>query len=392
MNAADPAFPMRRPNPFDLPAEYRALREGCPVGRATLRDGRPVRLVTRYADVRAVLTDPGLSADRCAPGFPFLTAESEYLRRIKVFVGMDGAEHGVHRRMFTPDFSARKVAALRPYIQRCVDERLDRLLDAGPPADLVRTIALPIPALAIGRILGVPEADTASFEELAVRVITHGGAAPFEALVDYVKQLVRDKHGSTADDLISRVLREHVAPGRLELRALTIVLILILLAGYETTANTISVGLLALLRHPDQLAALRADPSAMPGAIAELLRYTSVAELATCRAATRDIEVAGTTIPAGTGVIPLAAAANRDPSVFPNPEVLDIHRDAQRHLAFGYGAHACMGAALAQLELDIVFSTVLARLPELRLAGELPDAAVKYDSVLFGLHELPVTW
>ncbi|QIS03256.1 cytochrome P450 [Nocardia brasiliensis] len=392
MSGPDPVFPMRRPSPFELPADYHAMREGCPVGRATLRDGAPVWLVTGYADVRSVLTDPGLSADRGAPGFPFLTAESEYLRRIKVFVGMDAPEHGVYRRMFTPEFSARKVAALRPYIQRCVDERIDRLLDAGPPADFVRAIALPVPALAIGRILGVPEADTDLFEELTVRVITHGGAQPFEALVDYVKQLVRAKHGSTAHDLISRVLREHVAPGRLELRALTIVLILILLAGYETTANTLSLGLLALLRHPAQWAALRADPSALPGAIAELLRYTSVAELATCRATTREVEVAGTTIPAGAGVIPLAAAANRDPSVFPNPEVLDIHRDAQRHLAFGYGAHACMGAALAQLELDIVFRTVLARLPELRLDGELPDAAVKYDSVLFGLHQLPLTW
>lgn len=392
MNETVPAFPLRRPNPFDLPAEYRMMREEQPVRCARLHNGKPVWLVSRYADVRAILTDPGISADRAAPGFPFLTGEAEYLRHIKVFVGMDAPEHGPHRRMFAPEFTARNVAALRPYIQRCVDERVGRLVDTGPPADLVAALALPVPALAIGRILGVPSSDSALFEELTVRVITHGGAEPFEALVDYVKRLVRAKQGSTDDDLISRVLREHVNSGELELRSMTIVLILILLAGYETTANTISLGVLALLRHPEQLAALRRNTAAMPAAIAELLRYTSVAELATCRAATRDIELAGTTIRAGDGVIPLAASANRDPSVFPNPDVLDIHRDARRHLAFGHGAHACMGAALAQLELDIVFTTLLSRLPNLRLAGELPDTAVKYDSVLFGLHALPITW
>ncbi|WP_378740238.1 cytochrome P450 [Nocardia brasiliensis] len=392
MTEAVPAFPLRRPNPFDLPAEYREMREAQPVRCARLRNGKPVWLVSRYADVRAILTDPGISADRAAPGFPFLTEESEYLRHIKVFVGMDAPEHGPNRRMFAPEFTARNVAALRPYIQRCVDERIDRLVDTGPPADLVAALALPVPALAIGRILGVPSSDSALFEELTVRVITHGGAEPFEALVDYVKQLVRAKQGSTDADLIARVLREHVDSGELELRSMTIVLILILLAGYETTANTISLGVLALLRHPEQLAALRRKPAAMPAAIAELLRYTSVAELATCRTATRDIELAGTTIKAGDGVIPLAASANRDASIFPNPDVLDIHRDARRHLAFGHGPHACMGAALAQLELDIVFTTLLTRLPELRSAGELPDTAVKYDSVLFGLHTLPITW
>jgi cytochrome P450 len=392
-----PAFPMRRACPFDPPPEYSRLRETAPATKVRLANGQTAWIVSRYADVRALLTDPRISSDRNRPGYPFLTQDAEYLRQVRVFVGMDPPEHGPHRRMFIPEFTAKRIKELRPAIQRSVDECLDRMAEGPRPADLVTALALPVPTLAIGRLLGVPDEEYAYFERLTSAVMTgtgdpERGAATFAELTAYMRKLVAAKCERPTPDLIGRVAAGFVASGRLKRHELVVIAVLLLFAGYETTANMIALGTVTLLRHPGLVAELRADPALMPRVVEELLRYLTIAELATCRTALADIELDGVVIKAGDGVIPLAASADRDPEAFRDPDRFDPHRSERHHLAFGHGPHQCLGANLARLELDIVFTTLLTRFPTLRLAVPLEEVPFKYEANLFGVHRLPVTW
>jgi pentalenic acid synthase len=396
-DTALPAFPMRRRCPFDPPAEYAELRERAPATRVRLANGQTAWIVTRHADVRALLSDPRLSSDRGRPGYPFLTKEAEYLRQVRVFVGMDPPEHGPHRRMFIPEFTARRIKELRPAVQRSVDECLDAMAAAGGPVDLVTSLALPVPTLAISKLLGVPDEDYAHFERLTAGVMTEAtdperGAATFTELAGYMRELVAAKRARPTPDLLGRVAESCVETGALRQYELVVIAILLLFAGYETTASMIALGTLTLLRHPDQLAALRADPALVPQAVEELLRFLTIAELATCRTALADIELGDVVIRAGEGVIPLAASADRDPAAFHEPDRFDIHRTERHHLAFGHGPHQCLGANLARLELDVVFSTLPRRFPTLQLAVPLEEVPFKWDTPLFGVHGLPVTW
>ncbi|MGW3053953.1 cytochrome P450 [Kitasatospora sp. NPDC001175] len=383
---------MRRPCPFGLPPAYAEMREHTPVGQARLANGDPLWLVSRYDDIRALLADPRISADRSRTGFPFLDAQTAQLGTTPVFLGMDGSEHRAQRRMFLPEFLPKRVLELRPFIQRCVDERLDRLIAAGPPADLVTSLALPVPALTVGHILGVPKGEQHRFEQLAVDAMTRRDQEAFQALFDFVRAVADSKRDAPGDDLISRVLREYVEPGDIDYWSMLATVFVILMAGYETTAHMLSLGVLTLLQHPHQLAALRAEPDLMLQTVEELLRFLSVGELAAVRIAAEDIELHGTTIRAGDGVVLLGGAGNRDPRAFDAPESFDIRRDARRHLGFGHGPHSCIGAGVARLEMTVVFTTLLARLPELRLAQQITDDAVDYEAVLFGLKRLEVMW
>ncbi|MET9080029.1 cytochrome P450 [Streptomyces sp. NPDC004232] len=394
---------MRRPCPFGLPAAYAEMREHAPVRRARLADGSLVWLVSRHEDIRALLGDARLSADRSQPGFPFLDAETAQLGTVRVFLGMDAPDHLLHRRMFLAEFLPRQVEALRPFVQRCVDEHLDRMVAQGPPADLVTALAMPVPALTVGRILGVPEEELSRLKELSVNALTHRGPKGFKALFDFVREITDDRRDALnspdfpdspagGDGMIGRVLREYVAPGHLDPWSMLATIFVILMAGYETTTHMISLGVLTLVDHPEQLTAIRRDPELVPRTVEELLRFLSVGELAAVRIAAKDIELRGTTIRAGDGVVLLGAAGNRDPRVFEDPERFDIHRAFGRHLAFGHGPHSCIGARVARLELTVVLTTLLERLPGLRLAQRITDDAVDYDAVLFGLKRLEVTW
>jgi cytochrome P450 len=391
-----PSFPMRRTCPFGPPPEYELLRSTRPVTKVRLAGGGTAWIVSRYADVRAILTDPRISSDRTKPGFPFLTKDSEYLRQVRVFVGMDPPEHGPHRRMFIPEFTAKRIRQLRPAIQRSVDECLDAMA-ASSGADLVTALALPVPTLAISKLLGVPDEDYRYFAHMTGSLMAPStgveeGTATFADLVAYIRGLVTSKRRAPTADLVSRVAAAHVETGELSQHELVIIAILLLFAGYETTANMISLGTLTLLEHPDQLAALRADPALVPQAVEELLRYLSIAELATCRTALADIEIGGVVIRAGDGVIPLAASADRDGAAFADPDRLDIHRPERHHLAFGYGPHQCLGANLARLELEVVFTSLFQRFPNLHLAVPLEEIPFKYEANLFGVFRLPVSW
>ncbi len=392
------SFPLRRQCPFAPPPEYDRLRADEPVAQVRLPAGGTAWLVTRYEDVRTVLTSPAFSADGTRPGFPtFLPGQAQLMQR-PPFIRMDPPQHTFFRRMLTSEFTLRRIKTMRPGIQATVDRLLDELLTRTRPVDLVEAFALPVPSLVICQLLGVPYEDHEFFQSRSRIGVSAGSTAEqFAAAVGelrgYMDQLITRKQRQPGDDLISRLVTEQLAPaGELGRDDLLMMCLMLLNAGHETTANMIALGTEALLEHPDQLAALRSDPELLPDAVEELLRHLSIADLVTARIAVEDTELSGTTIRAGEGVFALLAAANWDPEIFPEPERLDLHRGDRHHVGFGYGVHQCLGQNLARLELEIVFGTLFTRLPGLRLARPADELPYKHGGMLFGVHELPVTW
>ncbi|MGK3201568.1 cytochrome P450 [Amycolatopsis sp. MEPSY49] len=394
-----PEFPMTRAAgcPFDPPPAARALQAKAPLARVRLWDGSTPWLVTRYAEQRALLADPRVSADITRPGYPSPAPLPKGGTGIS-FILMDNPEHARLRKMVTAPFTIRRTAALRPAVQRIVDEQIDRLLAGPKPVDLVEAFALPVPSLVICELLGVPYADHDFFQENSKVIIRRDAkpeerAAGHQALVGYLDRLLGEKLAAPADDLLSG-LATRVHAGELSRTEAAQMGVLLLIAGHETTANMIALGTLALLEHPDQLALLResADPALVASAVEELLRYLNITHNGRRRVALEDIEVAGETIRAGEGLIMANDVANRDPAVFPDGDRLDVTRDSRRHVAFGFGVHQCLGQPLARLELQVVYSTLYRRIPTLALATGVERIPFKHDGSVYGVYELPVTW
>lgn len=395
-----PSFPMRRRCPFAPPEEYERLRAEEPVSRVRMPDGAPAWLVTRYTDVRTVLADSVFSSDVRRPGMPGVNPQIRSLARRQrpPFVRLDPPEHTYFRRMLIPEFTVRRVRAMRPGIQSVVDGLLDGLLRRTPPVDLVEEFALSVPSLVICQLLGVPYDRHEFFQDRARVLLSRDSdrdqaGAAWAELHAYLDSLIDDKLREPADDLMSRLVTDHLEPaGELTRQDLVTTCALLLNAGHETTTNMISLSTVALLEHPGQLAALREDPDLLPAAVEELLRYLSIADLVPARVATEDVELSGTTIRAGEGLIALLGAADRDPEEFRDPDTLDLRRGDRRHVAFGYGVHQCIGHNLARAELEIALSSLFERVPGLRLAGSVEELSYKHESPVFGVHELPVTW
>jgi cytochrome P450 len=390
-------FPALRGERLDPAPAYGRLRTERPVSRVVLRNGEPAWLVTRHVDVRAVLRDRRFTADPTAPGFPQLRPIAEPTPPPGTFLCYDPPEHTRFRRMLGTEFAAWRLAGFQPEIDRIVAEQLDALAGAGPGADLVRTFARPVPARGICALLGVPFADRAEFQRhIEVRLDWSRPGEEVQAanaaVRDYLERLVTAKEAAPTDDLIGRLVRRQVHTGRLRHEELVSMAMLLLVAGPETTASTIALGVLALRRDPDQWAALVADPGRVDGAVEELLRYLSVVQNGVVRAAVADVQVGGQRIAAGEGVIALLPAANRDPDAFPDPDRLDVRRDARGHLAFGHGVHQCIGALLARLELRAALRGLLRRFPDLRLAVGEDELRLTHGGAVFGVRELPVCW
>ncbi|OIK01016.1 cytochrome P450 [Streptomyces monashensis] len=402
--------------PFDPSPQMRGLAAFGPVFRVRNWDGKTPWVVTSHAEQKALLSDNRLSVDFAAPGFPSPIArhgggegESEVHGEAAQdgdnhgvtdlsFVGMDDPEHARLRRMVSGVFTIKRVEAMRPAVQELVDGFIDRLLDGPKPVDLVQAFSLPIPSLVISELLGVPYGDH-EFFQINSKTLVSLTATPAErhsahtALVDYLDQLVGERLGNPGEDVLSR-LAAQVRAGELTRREVAVMGVLLLLGGHETTANMITLGILLLLQHPRQAARVRdaEDPEVVVGAVEELLRFLTIAHLGRRRTALEDIEIAGQTIRKGEGVIMLGELANRDPSVFPDPDRLDITRDARQHQAFGAGTHHCIGQPLARMELQVIYPALLRRIPTLRLATELDQVPFKFDAVIYGAHELHVTW
>lgn len=393
------AFPFARTCPFDPPPQVAAARAEGPLWPVTLWNGKRAWLVTRHEEIRAVLSDDKrFSGAMAHPDFPAITpARVTVDKNERAFVGMDNPAHDVYRRMFTREFSVRRMQVLKPQISAIAEKLLDELEAHGPPADLVAMLAVKFPSLVMSALFGSPYEDHEFI--IACAAARHGltqstGEAESKAreLAAYVRRLIDLKEKTPGDDMVSRIIEEHVKTGKLARDDFAEIGAMILRAGHDTTTNMIGMGTLLLLQNEALRRQLTEDPSLIEGAVEELLRYISPVQFSPRRVALEDVEIGGVTIPKGEGLFMLLGAANRDERVFAQPDVLDFKRDASTHLTFSFGIHQCLGQMLARYELHIVYAAILRRLPNLRLAVPLDQVRFKHDMQIYGVHNLPVAW
>lgn len=394
-----PPLQIRRDG-FDPTPELGEVRASTGLRTVDSVFGVPVHLVTRYHDVKAVLSDhERFSISRPAgfvmPGAPPPSADDATDPRAGNLLGLDPPEHQRLRRMLSGEFTARRITRLQPRIAELVKQQLDEMEAQGAPTDLISAFALPVPALVICELLGVPYDDREAFQRRSDRQLDQ--SLPFAdryALQrdshDYMRSLVEKARSHPGDDMLGMLIREH--GDELTDRELTAICGLLLLAGHETTSNMLGLGTLALLRHPDQLAAVRDDPGAVSPATEELLRYLSVLHNSIPRITTTDVEICGVTVPAGELILASLAAANRDPAFIDSPDVLDIYRDAAGHVAFGHGVHHCIGAPLARMEMRIALPALFRRFPRLALAEDFETVKYRSFHLIYGLRSLAVRW
>jgi cytochrome P450 len=375
-----------------------ALRESGPVHRIDMRMGLPVWMVTRYDDVLEALSDPRLSNDPHNASALSTVLRGDFLSRS--MIGADPPAHTRLRRLVSKAFTARRVEGLRPRVQEITDALLDGITPRGS-ADLVAEFALPLPVTVIGELLGVPEADRDRFrlwtDEMLDRPFDPDSdmarvTAGRERMHGYLADLVAAKRAHPSDDLLTDLVQVTDEGERLDAQELLAMTFLLLIAGYVTTVSLVGNGTLALLRRPEQLDRLRADPSLVPQAVEELLRFDGPVNPGVTRYALADLEIGGVRIPRGDMVLLAIAAADRDPKRFPDPDRLDVGAADPGHLAFGHGIHYCLGAPLARLEGQVAFTALLARLPDLTLAAREDQLRWTGGGVLRGLRELPVTF
>ncbi|GAA2857294.1 cytochrome P450 [Streptosporangium fragile] len=381
--------------PFDPPAELIQAREHGPISRFPFPDGHQGWLITGYDLVRSVLADPRFSSRKELMRHHPLVDYGE----IEVppappgeFLLMDEPQHSRYRKPLVGRFTVRRMRLLTERVEQITAEHLDAMEKAGPPVDLVTAFAKPIPSIVICELLGVPYEDRGSFQEHIDKFL--GGEAGDEELIaaytatqQYLAQLVAAKRAHPTNDVLSDLLDSDLTDE--ELRGIALIL---LSAGFDTTANTLALGTFALLRNPAQLAALRAEPALIDRAVEELLRYLSVAKQFH-RVALEDVELGGHTIEAGTTVILSLNIANRDPERFPDPHTLDLRRQDGGHLAFGHGIHQCLGQQLARVEMRVALPALLNRFPTLRLAVPAEEVALRPETAdIYGVKSLPVTW
>ncbi|MFF4380887.1 cytochrome P450 [Kitasatospora sp. NPDC001547] len=379
---------------------YTRLRADAPVHRVIGPDGLPFWLVTRYADVRQALADPRLALDKAhaAPGnyrgFALPPALDANL------LNMDPPDHTRIRRLVSQAFTPRRVAALRAPIEKVAEQLLDAIEPLGR-ADLLATYAAPLPITVICDLLGVPEDDRHDFRAWTDSLITpdpdrpEAARAAVKAMLGFFTGLIERKRTEPGDDLLSDLIAardDQEGGGRLSEDELTSLAFLILFAGYENTVHLIANAVLALLTHPGQLAALRAEPELIGGAVEEFARFDGPAPLAIRRFPREDLAIGGVTVPAGETVLLALGSANRDPEQFTDPDRLDLHRRETGHLALGHGIHYCLGAPLARMETALALTALLRRFPGLAL--DVPVERLRHRPTLRarGLLELPVRY
>jgi cytochrome P450 PksS len=401
--APDLASPAFKANPYPF---YARLRDEAPVLRTALPGKRTAWLVTRYEDVARVLKDDTFAKDKLNAMAPEQRTKAPWVPGFlkpleRNMLDLDDPDHARLRALVSKAFTPRLIERLRGRIGTLCEELLDhiqRVRGRREGIDLVANYALPLPATVIAELLGVPAEDHARFHRWSVRLVSvSSGHDMLRALpaalsfVRYLRKLVERRRADPVDDLNTALIRAEEAGDRLSEDELLAMAFLLLVAGHETTVNLIASGTLALLEHPEQTERLRRGPSLVKPAVEELLRYTSPVELATERYAREDAEIGGRRIPRGGLVLAVLGSANRDERHFEDPDVLDLARDPNRHLAFGRGGvHHCLGAPFARMEGQIALSAFLRRFPGARLATAPESLHWRRGLFLRGLERLPL--
>lgn len=385
-------------DPYEL---YTRLRAESPVARARTPVGLPVWLITRYDDARQALNDPRLAKD--ANGFAQVLdrqpvppeGRAVFAQELnRHMLSTDPPDHTRLRKLVSRAFTMRAIAGMRPRIEAIAAELADRMAAGPAQVDLLDAFAYPLPMSVICDLLGVPDAERTAFRTWSSTLLSSDGAAADRttagaAMAEYLGALVAEKRIRPADDMLSEIVAVSEDTDRLSPDETVSMAFLLLVAGHETTVNLIGNGMLALLRRPDRLAELRADPDLTSGAVEEFLRFDGPVNLATFRHTTESVEIGGTTIPPGEVVLVALASANRDPHHYAAADDLDLHRDAG-HLGFGFGLHHCLGAPLARLEGEVAFRTLLGRFPDLALDCEPEELRWRASILMRGLVRLPV--
>jgi cytochrome P450 len=402
MTTSVPLHMQRDADGISPPAPLRALRddpEGDGVGEVATMLGSAALLVTRHADVREVLGDAERFSNAATPLLP-IPGQDPGQQRAGQLLLMDPPDHTRLRKLLTGEFTVKRIRRLQPRVTEIVDEHLDAMAAAGPPTDLVTAFALPVPSLVICELLGVPYSDRDEFQGRASRQIDltlpleERGEVAAESRA-YMGRLVDAARADPGDDMLGMLVREH--GDDLTRAELVGIASLLLIAGHETTANMLALGTLALLRRPEQLAAVRDDPAAVGPAVEELLRFLSIVHSGVLRRATRDTTLGGAgghPVAAGDLLVLSLPAANRDPATTggSGADELDVLRSAAPHVAFGHGVHHCLGAPLARMEMQVAFPALLRRFPTLALAVPSDEVEHRTASFVHGLRSLPVTW
>jgi cytochrome P450 len=381
---------------------FAAMRRDAPIHRQAGLDGHTaIWFVTRHADVEALLRDPRFVRDPANALPPERIPEPSPLDRAlgEHMLNKDGADHGRLRALVGQAFTPRRVADLRPRVAAIAEGLLDQVADRGA-MDLIADFAYPLPTVVILEMLGVPVADRDRFRAWGAALVNvprtaeegQRAVAQLEAFVAYVRALCDERRAAPKDDLLSALVAAESAGDRLSETELVSTLVLLIVAGHETTVNLLANAVLALAREPAKRDALAADPTRMPAAVEEFLRYDGPVERTFNRWASEDVVWDGHHIAKGDPVIFVVASANRDEARFERPDELDLARAPKQHLAFGKGVHYCLGAPLARLEAEIALNALLARLPNLRLAVPESDLRYRFAPMFRALEALPVAW
>jgi cytochrome P450 len=395
-----PRFPFPpSPVPYDPGPEVRELMAKGPVNQVRLPDDSTAWLVTGFNETREVLIDQRYSrALVFAPGREVYGVEATLADGI---VAMDPPEHTRLRKLVAGAFTEKRMQALRPQVTRIVDDLIDAMRAGPRPVDLSRSFSLMVPASVICALLGVPIADVDRFHAWSNVIFGDWSrsrddiAAAYAAMGDYIAELIAQKRQAPADDLISVLIDARDAAGKLSEVELVKFGVGLLGAGHETTANSINMSFVALCQYPDELARLRADPGRIPAAVEELVRYVIISGsgfIPLARITREEVCLGGVTIPAGETVLPSFNVANRDPAAFAEPDRLDVGRAPKTHLGFGAGAHHCLGAQLARMELQEALHGLLTRLPGLRMTVPMSAIEFRAGHAIASMRELPVTW
>ncbi|AHH94990.1 cytochrome P450 [Kutzneria viridogrisea] len=390
-------YPFSEAEKLALDPEYGRLRDNGELARVSMPYGGDAWLATSYEDVKTVLADPRFS--RAATFNRDVPRTAPLIQSDPNLLSMDPPDHTRLRKLVAKAFTARRMEGLRPRAQEVVDELLDRMIEQGPPADLVEGLALPLPITMICELLGVPYEDRDRFRAWSDAVLSLTAhtvdqiAEARDELKAYLAGLVEQRREKPTDDLLGVLVLARDEEERLSEAELVQFGVTLLVAGHETTANQIGNFVYTLLSDRERWAELRADPELLNPAIEELMRFTPLGSNAGFpRIALEDVELSGTLVRAGEAVLTQNAAANRDKSVWDKPEELDFHREHNPHIAFGHGAHHCLGAQLARVELQVAVGSLLKRMPDLRFAVPAEQVPFKHGRLVRGLRSMPVAW